>query len=310
VQRLQEILAFHGLRIPHFLDALKLSLHGAEVHTHSLGRTILFAGLLSIGWHISRREKSLQFLDTPRSLQDQNRWRLMLSQAFEVWRHSFHDVLSKSNYRWTERTGVDEPNLLFNFASVVMHVDIVEVQILAQSRRLLSRKVSSKDHTLVVQRMRAWASTSTGRLSVHHAFKVLHNTIVEKAPLRTSSLRSSCSGLMYSCRDDFIVHWPWMMYLSSLIIWAYEYSTFNQPTTHHVSGSEHGPHLAVAYLSASKQLSTPDGVHLLRSPRGCCALLNALADEYANAESEMFIEASARMRHCAQMLERCSRVPP
>lgn len=303
VQRLQETFAFHGLKPVNFLDALKLSLHGQEVHTHFHGRTILFAGLLSIGWHISRREKSLQFLETPRSLQDQTRWQTMLSRAFDVWRHGFEQVLLQSNYRWTDKSsGIDDPNLLCHFANVVMHVDIVEVQIMAQNKRLLSRKVLPRDMALATQRMRVWAATATGRLAVFHAYRLLYDTIVEKAPARRQVPHYK-SSIGYSCRDDSVVHWPWMIYLSALTVWSYEYCCLIRPSTAAGASNDHGsPELALDYLSRSKHLVGPDGVQIIRSPKGCSALLAALALDYANAESELFVEAGQRMRHCADML--------
>lgn len=303
VQRLQETFAFHGFKPVNFLDALKLSLHGQEVHTHFHGRTILFAGLLSIGWHISRREKSLRYLETPRSLHDQRRWQGMLSRAFEMWRNGFEQVLLQSSYRWTDKSVIDDPNLLCHFANIIMHVDIVEVQIMAQNKRLLSRKVSPRDMSLATQRMRAWAATSTGRLAVFHGYRLLYDTIVEKAPARRGVPHYK-PPLGYSCRDDSVAHWPWMIYLSALTVWSYEYCSMSGPQTsvprHAV---DHGPpELALEYLSRSKHLVDPDGVQLIRSPKGCSALLSALALDYSNAESELFVEAGQRMKHCADML--------
>lgn len=305
VQRLQETFAFHGFKPVNFLDALKLSLHGQEVHTHFQGRTILFAGLLSIGWHISRRERSLQFLETPRSVQDQSRWQGMLSRAFGIWRNSFEQILLQSSYRWTEKSGIDDPNLLCHFANLIMNVDIVEIQIMAQNKRLLSRKVSSRDMALATQRMRAWAATSTGRLAVFHAYRLLFDTIIEKAPARRG-VSHYRSPLGYSCRYDSLVHWPWMIYLSALTVWSYEYCSMPKPQTV-TPAVEHGPpDAALEYLSRSKHLVGPDGVQLIRSPKGCGALLAALALDYENAESELFVEAGGRIRHCADMLGGCA----
>ena len=227
----------------------------------------------------------------------------MLSRAFGIWRHSFEQVLLQSSYRWTDKSGIDDPNLLSHFANIIMHVDIVEVQIMAQNERLLSRKVSPRDMALATQRMRAWAATSTGRLAVFHAYRVLFDMIIEKASARRAVPHYK-SPLGYSCRDDSVAHWPWMIYLSALTVWSCEYCSMSRtqtPAIGHVVN--HGPaELALEYLSRSKHLVGPDGVQLIRSPKGCSALLIALALDFSNAESELFIEAGQRLRHCAEML--------
>lgn len=306
-QRMQELLAFHGLKTLSFLDALKLTLHGQEVHTHVDGRTILFAGLLSVGWHISRRERGLQFLETPRSSQEQRRWNFTITQALSIWRHSFEKVLHRFKHRGQFSNGIEDPNLLFHFANIVMHVDIVDCQILAQCRRLFGRKVSSRDAMRVTQRMRSWAATSTGELAVFHAFRLLSDTALKRVPAPEAAPVGPPSpvALPYSCRDDMVAYWPWTMYLAALTIWAYEYLSVAAPyqPSQTTSNNDVVFESCWEYLQASRQSTNPSSVHLLRSRVGCKALLHALSDDFSNAESELLIEAAARMRHCAYMLE-------
>lgn len=306
-QRMQELLAFHGLKTLSFLDALKLTLHGQEVHTHVDGRTILFAGLLSVGWHISRRERGLQFLETPRPSQEQRRWNSTITQALSIWRHSFENVLHRFKHRGQFANGIEDPNLLFHFANIVLHVDIVDCQILAQIRRLFGRKVSSRDATRVTQRMRNWAATSTGELAVFHAFRLLSDTGLKRVPVPGAAPVGPPlpAAFPYSCRSDMVAYWPWTMYLAALTIWAYEYLSVAaphqpSPTT---SNNDVGSGSCWDYLQASRQSTNPSSVHLLRSRVGCKALLHTLSDDFSNAESELLIEAAASMRHCAYMLE-------
>ena len=57
VHRLDANLKMYGVRPINFLDSLKKCLHAHDVQTHAPARVLLMAGLLSVGLHVSRREK-------------------------------------------------------------------------------------------------------------------------------------------------------------------------------------------------------------------------------------------------------------
>lgn len=148
VQRLEANMKMYGIRPVNFLDGLKRNLHAHEVHTHAPARILLMAGLLSVGWHISRREKHLQFLETVPSTREQGRWRSLLLQAFGHWRSSFEQA---AGAKTGDGDGAQSPDMnaaapavLFHLAHMTMHADIIDIQIYSGSKRLLGRKVSRK----------------------------------------------------------------------------------------------------------------------------------------------------------------------
>lgn len=148
VQRLDANLLMYGIKPLHFLDGLKRCLHAHEVQTHAPARMLLMAGLLSVGWHISRREKHLQFLESVPSIREQGRWRTLLLHAFGYWRTSFDEavgsrqsslVASKQQEMNSAKSAV-----LFHLAHMTLHADIIDCQIFAGTKRLLGRRVAKK----------------------------------------------------------------------------------------------------------------------------------------------------------------------
>ena len=96
-------------------------LHGQDVQSHRHARLILVAGLFSIAWHIHRREKHLQFLETSPGTLEQERWKNLLLGAYSNWRRSFEEALSSSKTRRTSIKSVNDefadPTVLFHLVS-------------------------------------------------------------------------------------------------------------------------------------------------------------------------------------------------
>lgn len=311
VRRLESTFAMYRIKPVNFLDGLKRCLHGHEVQTHHFARLILMAGLLSVGWHINRGEKNLQFVETAPSFQEQARWRSLLLQAFSHWRRSLDEVLSY-NSATPARTPADTsyPTLLFHLAHLTMHVDIIDCQILSGSRRLLGRKVSEKDRYSVIQRMKAWATTGSAKHATLHAYKLLEATLCRESRLRASSPSQDCFSThfepVYSCRNDPLIYRPWILYLAGLTVWAYQYAsstpslTISQQqstTSHHLSST-----MTCQYISACAATDNAERVSLLTSKEGCVAVLQVLSQDFANAESEILVEACKRLQEGSKML--------
>lgn len=170
VHRLDGNLKMYGVRSIPFLEGLKQSLHAQHVQTHSAARMLLMSGLLSVGWHVNRREKHLQFLETAPSLREQGRWRSLLLNAFEHWRSSFDEAVGvRSNSAvGTASQDTDAATVLFHLAHMTMHADLIgkqgaglsmcgwlltilaDCQIFSGSKRLLGRKVSKSVRRLLI----------------------------------------------------------------------------------------------------------------------------------------------------------------
>jgi hypothetical protein len=109
VHRLDGNLKMYGIRSIPFLEGLKQSLHAQHVQTHSEARMLLMSGLLSVGWHVNRREKHLQFLETAPSVREQGRWRSLLLNAFGHWRSSFDEAVGVRSTVSQETDAVSNP---------------------------------------------------------------------------------------------------------------------------------------------------------------------------------------------------------
>lgn len=126
VRRLDGNLKMYGVRSFPFLEGLKQSLHAQHVQTHSEARMLLMSGLLSVGWHVNRREKHLQFLETAPSNREQGRWRSLLLNAFSHWRTSFEAAVGvRSNVVGSVSQDTDAATVLFHLAHMTMHADII-----------------------------------------------------------------------------------------------------------------------------------------------------------------------------------------
>lgn len=126
VHRLDGNLKMYGIRSFPFLEGLKQSLHAQHVQTHSEARMLLMSGLLSVGWHVNRREKHLQFLETAPSMREQGRWRSLLLNAFGHWRSSFDEAVGVRGGAIGPATReTDAATVLFHLAHMTMHADLI-----------------------------------------------------------------------------------------------------------------------------------------------------------------------------------------
>lgn len=309
VHRLDANLKMYGIKPINFLDGLKRCLHAHDVQTHAPARTLLMAGLLSVGWHISRREKHLQFLETVPSMREQGRWRSLLLQAFGHWRHSFEEAVGSRRIpgQSAKHTDTGSPTVLFHLAHMTMHADIIDVQIFSGTKRLLGRKVSEKDYLNVTHRLKSWACTPVARHAVLHSFKLLYEVLVSK-PRKgmTIDIQLPTPSIDYSCRHDNMFYRPWSVYLASLIVWAYQRASslhisgiYNQPTITHDHDERE---VCCRYLSTCASIEDPARLLPLLSSHGCAAFLSVVSQDFANGETELLIEAARRLQNCRDML--------
>lgn len=312
VQQMDTNLRMYGIKPIGFLDGLKRSLHGQEVKTHHFARMILMSGLLSVGWHMSRRETQLKWLDNNPSPKEQERWRSILLRSFDDWNQSFDDALGMSEFvTTTPKKSVHEhlgsPSVLYHLAHISMHVDIIDCQVFSGSKRILGRHISSRDRANAVQRMKGWTHTAAARHAVLHSFKFLHEILVRptSATVPPGSDSWHFAPITYSARNDPLNYRPWVVYLAALTLWAYQHAiNAPAPLIASTTMSQDMHSRASEYLSTFSAISNPDGLVILAANDGCAALLEVLQQSFADAESEILLEASSRLKACREMLER------
>lgn len=309
VKRLEHTFTMHGIKPINFLDGLKKCLHGHEVQSHHHARLILVAGLFSVGWHINRREKHLQFLETVPRPNEQERWKSLLLNAYGHWRRSFEDAIGHSKARLAgSRSASDhfaDPTVLYHLAHITMHSDIIDLQVFAGYKRLLGRKVTARDQASVAHRMTGWVGTATARLAVLHSFKLLNETLSNSGDPTPQVSYTGEASIHYSCRADPFIYRPWALYLAALTIWAFQYASMlrsSSNTRPSMMGDIVDAEMTASRYIANCAAMNPDRLFILASPQGCTAMLRVLSDIFSYAESELLLEASTRLRDCAHML--------
>jgi hypothetical protein len=333
VRQLDQNLRMYGVQTISFLDGLKRAVHGKEVKTHSFGRMIIMSGLLSVGWHLSHRETHLKWLDlSAPPTETQDVWRRKLLNAFDDWKRSFDAAqgaagtsgLADSSAQFSGSNGpINSAAVLYHLAQISLHVDIIDCQVYAGAKRLLGRKVSVRDYTNVVARMRGWASSPSTRHAVLHAFKLLHRVLVD--PRRSGGAsereRLDVGGVSlppievqtYSCRNEPDPHRPWVMYYAALCIWSFvralsrQDSVQDPPAHSHTQFRHNKPppvnyRRVAAYLSHVANLSELTESVAMGLGDGLPDLLDALRSIFSEAHSELLQEACERLRICKEML--------
>lgn len=313
VRQLDANFRMYGLEQVSFLDGLKSALHGKEVKTHAFGRMILISGLLSVGWHLSHKETHLKWLDlrTP-SPETQDSWRKMLLGALGNWKQSFDAAMSSSvtaspGQGPVSNGPIGSASLLFHLAHISLHTDIVDCQVFAGAKRLLGRRVSSRDYNNAVKRMRAWAKQASTRHSVLHAFKLLHRVLVEPHPRRRTSPQASRAGAaQYSLRNETDPHRPWIMYYAVLAIWAFVHAVGRPPGKGfplRPSQMGHSTYARMAEcLSAVAGLAELDEATAAALHEGLHELLDVMKGILEDADTELLKEARERLGVCRDML--------
>lgn len=307
-RRLEETFSMHGILKQPFLDSLKRCLHGHEVHSHHEARFTLGAGLLSVGWHIKRRERHQQFLDTIPSAQEQERWRILLLQAYENWCQSFQKALEKSGVssRNAEdaRRNTSDPRVILRIAYITTHIDILDAQVFAGSKRLLGRRVTENDYAKCSTRMRLWALNPPSKLAVIHAFKLLDETLLGPNVRAEEGLSNIPLSSQYTCRADPSPYRPWALYLAGLTIWSYQYTLITR-------GSQTRRQIALDPATVQntafeyiRRCNMAGNIELgdQMPAQGCAAICKILSDDFANAEWELLLEASRILDSCTKVI--------
>jgi hypothetical protein len=309
-------LRMYGVKPVFFLDGLKRALHGQEVKTHSFGRMIIMCGLLSVGWHLRHRETHLKWLEITSNASDtRDKWCRMLLKAFDDWKTSFDNAIGLSDNevngsgQETSANGlIQSAAVLYHLAHVSLYVDMIDCQVFAGAKRLLGRKVSSRDLANVNSRMVHWAGQLTTRHAMLHAFKLLYRILVDPRQKKIASTHhfggNSLGNIQYSVRADTDPHRPWIMYYATLSIWCFAQALKGQGQTQSLSPSRMLPGLNFVpeYLSRIAKLSELDSATSATLCDGLLELLNVVLSLASQSHAELLKEACNRLVNCKELM--------
>ncbi|KAI8963149.1 fungal-specific transcription factor domain-containing protein [Daldinia sp. FL1419] len=311
----------YGVKPVSFLDGLKCAIHGKEVRTHAFGRMIIMCGLLSVGWHLRHRETHLKWLELGATSSDtRERWCNMLLIAFDDWKTSFDAAIGCSD---SESDGpgpqghsnglIQSASVLYHLAHISLYIDIVDCQVYAGAKRLLGRKVSTRDYTNVVTRMSVWSNQTTTRHAILHAFKLLHRILVDPRQKRTNGYPNNpldAYGVQYSCRRDPDPHRPWIMYYATLSIWSFvraltqsrDQSNTLRPFPQQLQRSTASVCDYICKVTHISELDTSTTNVQANLQDGLPNLLDTIGALTSESPSELLKEACGRLDTCKHLL--------
>ncbi|KAG5939620.1 hypothetical protein E4U53_007759 [Claviceps sorghi] len=227
VRQLDANLKMYGVREVHFLDGLKRTLHGKDVKTDSFGKMILLCGVLSIAWHLNHRATDPKWLELRHAAAEKrDKWRELVLDALSEWPRSFD--IGKSDAMTDEIPGlrclpngpVSSAYLLLHFTRMSVHVDTVDLQVYGGAQRVQGRQVGSVMFAEAAGRLLAWSRQPSSRQAVLHAFKLLYRALIDPNPRQRHNPRQTPLP-RYSVLREADLHRPWIMYLSTLVIWTF-----------------------------------------------------------------------------------------
>ncbi|KAF2967667.1 hypothetical protein GQX73_g5900 [Xylaria multiplex] len=320
MRQLEATFRMYGVKPVFFLDGLKRALHGQEVRTHSFGRMIIMCGLLSVGWHLRHRETHLKWLDlAPNASETRDKWCKMLLKAFDDWKTSFDEAIGSSSSSNPDPSGpgqqaasnglIQSAAVLYHLAHISLYVDIIDCQVYAGAKRLVGRKVSSRDLANVNSRMTVWAGQLLTRRAILHAFKLLHRILIDPRQKKIASVQElggyTQEALQYSTRADPDPHRPWIMYYATLSIWSFAQALKAQGQfTQQFSPTRvrHGLGNVPEYLSRIAKLSDLDSVTSATLCDGVPGLLDVVHRLLSHSHWDLLKEACHRLENCRELM--------
>ncbi|KAI5788350.1 fungal-specific transcription factor domain-containing protein [Geopyxis carbonaria] len=325
---IQQSLVQNNVHTPTFLEGLKKTLTGHTVSTNSFGRTILMAGLLSVGWHLHQRDVQVSSLGVVQQLGGKEKWRTTLTLSFDHWRKDFDNALAKLRSRYDGITyyateDVEHENIfesrtvLHHLAHMSMHVDIVDLQIYAGARRLLGRAITRNDSEFTRKRMKNWAPTARARDAAFYGLRFLSQVLLPEERVdmqynadeddpdtpgsRATSGPNSTTGVpVYSARDDHLLNRPWVLYYACLVVWSYGYALegpLEKPVVIPSSPAESYAAMR-SYLRTTGGLRAPEELASLPNKNACLGLLLTLQGMFSHCRWELLLEASKLLKNC------------
>lgn len=225
VARIEASLSANCIRPMTLLQALKRTLTSQSIRTNSFGRMVVFAGIMSLCWHMRQRDSHVDLLEASSGLRVPATWRETLTQTMDFWKCEFdkdHGRRARVFLAWKGAASVaTEGSLSLESASVAHHlghlalqIDIVDAQIMAGTPKVLGRTITDVDQEKMTRRLAKWAGSPGGALSFHHALQLLRECF---DPFDDVQLQS------YTASDDPLKSRSWMLYYAALTVWCYTY---------------------------------------------------------------------------------------
>ena len=274
-----------------FLDGLKQTLNGLPVNTSSFGRTILMAGLLNVSWHMNQRDLQFSYLGVAANgLGGREKWRSAILRALDNWRWDINRSIIQQQQQQQQHTNddnmIETRDTFHRLAHISLHVDIIECQIYAGAKRLLGRSVTRQEYKNAKEKMIEWANKASARDAVYYSLKYLIECFINQDD--------------YKARNDYLLNRPWVIYLSTLVIWSYGYA---------LDGPLHSQQQILdqksdmyTFLQRVGNVNDPNDLQTIPGRNQCLGLLLVVRDLFSHAKWELLGEAAQLLDCCIDQL--------
>ncbi|TDZ26534.1 Zinc finger protein klf1 [Colletotrichum orbiculare MAFF 240422] len=316
VGRVESNLLSNGIKPISFLEGLKRTLSGQNVHTNPFGRMVLMAGLLSVSWHMNQRDLQVNVLGggVSQALGGRDKWRGTLTRAFDAWRQDFDKSLSMvegssdpyrfdSAKKYESNVVFESRTVLHHLAHMAMHVDIVDCQIFARAKRLLGRAIGQQDLNSAQRRMRdLWAPSAKARDATYYALKFLCSVLMPDAGGASPQAGGPNYDEPYTARDDVLLNRPWVLYFAALVVWCYGFALEGPcPDIPLPKTKQEQVRQMREYLSEYGSGASPEDLKNLKGLNANSALLLVLKDSFGTTRWELLHEGANLLNNCLQL---------
>lgn len=211
-----------------FIVGLKKLLNREHVHTSKFGNKILLAGLLTIMFQMQQRDLQGSVLEFE---QLRDTWKDTLSLAFDYWNCDImHGCCnSESAYYLKDQPLKSQRPLcltkedtkckfpVYHMAQITLRIQHYDYYIFAGAPWRMNVQAEASDYELVEKKIREWAATQNGRVSVIYAYLFLFEMFLSPQ----DSLNQT--NLEYTSDSDAILDRLNVLALATLLTWSYNY---------------------------------------------------------------------------------------
>lgn len=277
---------------PKFITALTKLLRKEKFEAPSLSRKILLAGLLTINYQMEQKDLQVSFLGWE-SVKET--WKETIYMAIEEWKEAIchgscrdtktafylpfsndgtHPLSSRIN-----DTQCKFP--IYHIGQALMKINQYDCIIYAGAPSRMNVKTAERDYTAVEQRIKVWANSLAGRLSVVDCYLFLYEMLFAED---NDDMR-----LFYDPSRDPIFYRPNIVATSLFVVWAFNFS-LHGPGSSAYSNNE----IQTSSLDASQANLSEDGhcyikriCETLKKKNNDNKLFNDHKKMYANSLNEI-----------------------
>lgn len=199
-------------------------------HLNALSRVLILHGLMSISWDLGRRDQTACGLS-----QGISSWRDRIAGCYALWRTDFENYTSSilsslsfspANAAKFQRFAV--ANLaVYHTAQLILQVDIIDLQIVAGAKHIIGRPVTMMDKERSRRRIEEWIEGDGGERAARAAW---HAGWLFRDGVRK----------LENWNVDEMFHYPWCLYLATLMCWVF-HSSSSKSVTSNISSSTSTP---------------------------------------------------------------------